>query len=112
MHGSVPKFWSDAAGFPGTQRRSRNAESSPPLRAWSAGSIDCAPWRRAAFNGSAHAFQGAESTGEPMFRIIPTETGISFVGALLTLGLASTALASSPPATEIVSVDPPAASLA
>ena len=47
-----------------------------------------------------------------MFRIIPTETGISFVGALLTLGLASTALASSPLATEIVSVDPPAASLA
>jgi hypothetical protein len=57
-------------------------------------------------------FHGAESTGQSMFRIAPAQTGISFVAALLALGLASTALASGPPAATNVSVDPPAASLA
>jgi hypothetical protein len=57
-------------------------------------------------------FQGAERTGEPMFRIAPAQTGISFPGALLALGLASTVLASGPPVSTTVSVEPPAASLA
>jgi hypothetical protein len=47
-----------------------------------------------------------------MLRIAPAQTGIGFAGALLALGLASTALASGPPAPETVAVDPPAASLA
>jgi len=47
-----------------------------------------------------------------MFQIAPARTGISFVGAVLALGLASTALASGPPADTTVSVDPPGASLA
>jgi hypothetical protein len=47
-----------------------------------------------------------------MFRIRPAQTGISFVGVLLALGLASTALATGAPARETMSVDPPAASLA
>ena len=47
-----------------------------------------------------------------MFRIAPAQTGISFVGALLVLGLASTALASGPPSPTTMSVDPPGASLA
>jgi hypothetical protein len=47
-----------------------------------------------------------------MFRIAPAQTGIGFAGALLALGLASTALASGPSAPETVSIDPPAASLA
>src|ERR1700683_2782396 len=47
-----------------------------------------------------------------MFRIAPAQKGISFLEALLALGLASTALASDRPAPETVSVDPPAASLA
>jgi hypothetical protein len=47
-----------------------------------------------------------------MFQIAPAQTGISFVGALLALGLASTASASGPPAPTTMSVDPPDASLA
>jgi hypothetical protein len=53
-----------------------------------------------------------ERTGEPMFRIAPAQTGISFVGTLLALGLASAALASGPHAPTTMSADPPAASLA
>jgi hypothetical protein len=47
-----------------------------------------------------------------MLQIARAQTGISFLEALLALGLASTALASGPPAPGIMSVDPPAASLA
>jgi hypothetical protein len=47
-----------------------------------------------------------------MSRIAPVQTGISFVGALLALGLASIALASGPAAPTTMSVDPPGASLA
>jgi hypothetical protein len=45
-------------------------------------------------------------------RIAPAHTGIGFAGTLLALGLASTALASGPPADTTMSVDPPGASLA
>jgi hypothetical protein len=47
-----------------------------------------------------------------MFRIAPAQTGISFVGTLLAVGLASIALACGPLAPETMSIDPPAASLA
>jgi hypothetical protein len=57
-------------------------------------------------------FREAGKTAEPMLPFAPIQTGISFWGALLVLGLASTALASGLPAPTTMSVDPPAASLA
>ncbi|HEY3823149.1 MAG TPA: hypothetical protein VGL82_01260 [Bryobacteraceae bacterium] len=47
-----------------------------------------------------------------MLRIARAQTGMGFLGALLALGLASTASASGPPAATTMSVDPPGASLA
>jgi hypothetical protein len=47
-----------------------------------------------------------------MLRIARAQTGIGFVGTLVALGLASTAIASSPPVPTTMSIDPPAASLA
>jgi hypothetical protein len=47
-----------------------------------------------------------------MLRIALAQTGISFAGTLLALGLASTVLASGPPAATTMSVDPPGPSLA
>jgi hypothetical protein len=47
-----------------------------------------------------------------MSRIAPAQTEISIVGILLVMGLASTALAGAPPASTMMSVAPPGASLA
>jgi hypothetical protein len=47
-----------------------------------------------------------------MLRIASAQTGIGFVGVLLVLGLASTALAAGPPVPAAITIDPPAASLA
>jgi hypothetical protein len=65
-----------------------------------------------AFSGSAHAFPEAGRTAEPMLRIAPARTGISFVGTVVALGLARIAFASGPPVPAAISVNPPAASLA